>query len=220
MRKCRSLHFPFSAHSPITLPSEEVMVTTSNCGRLPSFPSAGPAPCSGAKRLLSSVLACPGPWLNLFPPGRFLGPDGLMGDLPGGWSRGTWGQSCTLLGGRCHLPPPLVARALGLALRCIFSFSYPLSKHFGFLPKYLGKIVYLWLLSPPMTHCNLAAAASPAPFMGERGWLAPTAEGEALFLGGWYLGPGLRPVSEPLFGESFFFSLLVCAVWPWSDSPP
>lgn len=118
----------------------------------PSSPSAGPAPCSGAERLLSTVLACPGPWLNLFPPGQFLGPDGLMGDLPGEWSCGTRGQSCTLLRGRCHLPPPLgplVARALGLSLRCIFNFSYPLSKQFGFLPKYLGKIVYLWLLYLP-----------------------------------------------------------------------
>lgn len=188
MRKCRSLRFPFSANSPTTLPSEEVTVTTSRCGRLPSSPSAGPAPCSGAKRL-SAVLACPGPCLNLFPPVRFLGPDGLMGDLPGEWSRGTRGQSCTLLGGRCHLPPllgPLVARALGLALRCIFNFSYPLSKQFGFLPKYLGKIVYLWLLSPPMTHCNLAAAASlPPPFFsGGGGGFAPTAEGEALCLSG------------------------------------
>lgn len=136
------------------------------------FLSFRPAPCSGAKRLLSSALACLGPWLNLFPPERCLGPDGLMGDLPGEWSRGTWGQSCTLLGGKCHLSPllgPLVARALRLALRCMFNFSYPLSKHFGFLPKYLGKIVYLWLLSPPMTQCNLAAAASPAPFIGGKG---------------------------------------------------
>lgn len=128
-------------------------------------------PCSGMKRPLSAVLACPGPWLNLFPPGGFLGPGGLMGDLPGEWSRGTWGQSCTLLGGRYHLPPllgPLVAKALGVALRCIFDFSCPLSEQFGFLHKYLGKIVYLWLLSPPVTHCNLAAGASPAPFFG--GW--------------------------------------------------
>lgn len=151
MRKCRSLRFPLSANSPTTLPSEEVTVTTSCCGRLPALLQHALLPAR-AERLLSTVLACPGPCLNLFPPGRFLGPDGLMGDLPGRWSRGTRGQSCTLLGGRCHLPPPLgplVVRALGLALRCIFNFSYPLSKQFGFLPKYLGKIVYLWLLYLP-----------------------------------------------------------------------
>lgn len=155
MRKCRSLHFPFSANSPIT--SEEVMVSTSNCGRLPSFPSAGPAPCSLLSPGLSWALVKPIPsWI-----------------IPGSrWPHGRppWRVVTRDLG--CHLPPllePLVVRALGWALRCIFNFSYPLSKHSGFLPKYLGKIVYLWLLSPPMTHCNLAAAASLAPFMGESG---------------------------------------------------
>lgn len=63
MRKCRSLHFPFSAHSPITLPSEEVMVTTSNCGRLPSQLSPG---LSGALVKPSPSWTIPG---SRWPPG-------------------------------------------------------------------------------------------------------------------------------------------------------
>lgn len=97
--------------------------------------------------------------------------DGLMGDLPGSGHVGSGVKAVpSLEADTTHFPSQ---RVLGsqdslIGLKCIFYFSSPLCKYLGFLPKYLGRIVYFWLLSPPMAHCNLAVAAHPVPSMEER----------------------------------------------------
>lgn len=127
--------------------------------------------------------------------------DGILGDLPG----------CGHMGAGVKVVPSLEAdtthfpfqRVLGsqdslIGLKCIFYSSSPLCKYLGFLPKYLGRIVYFWLLSPPMAHCNLAVAAYPVPLMGER--LASKSRREAQWSPSLYLSDRVL-VSEPLCRE-------------------